>query len=218
MSATGCHEFLSRLGDWMEGERPADSHAHLRDCPRCRGLVGDLEAISEAARATAVLDAEPPARVWPSLRARLEQEGLIRESRAGSWRERLGAVFGIHPRPALAAAYLAAVVAIAAVMVMPAGRQSGESPWVAHTRTATQPLQAHLASAAHDTISSLQSSDPVAVSLHQNLAIVDNYIALCEKSVSEEPENEVARDYLYDAYHQKAALVAQMMERGEDGP
>ena len=52
-------------------------------------------------------------------------------------------------------------------------------------------------------------------SLHENLAIVDNYITLCEKSVREEPENEVARDYLYGAYQQKADLLAQMTERGE---
>ena len=54
-------------------------------------------------------------------------------------------------------------------------------------------------------------------SLHDNLAIVDNYIALCEKSVSEDPENEVARDYLYEAYEQKADLLAQMTERGVNG-
>jgi hypothetical protein len=46
------------------------------------------------------------------------------------------------------------------------------------------------------------------------LAIVDNYIALCEKSVREDPENEIARDYLYEAYEQKADLLAQMTERG----
>ena len=54
-------------------------------------------------------------------------------------------------------------------------------------------------------------------SLQKNLAIVDNYIALCEKSVLDEPENEVARDYLYDAYQQKADLLAQISERGGDG-
>ncbi len=54
--------------------------------------------------------------------------------------------------------------------------------------------------------------------MHKNLAIVDNYISLCEKSVREEPENEVARDYLYDAYQQKADLLAQMTERGDDRP
>jgi len=221
MSAMGCHEFLGRLEEWMDGDRPLNSRAHLRDCPRCRSLVGDFEAIRDAARATAVLDAEPPPRVWQALRAQLEQEELIHDGRgrrAGGWRKRLGAVFGTPPRPVLAGAYLAAVVAVAVALVVPA-RQASEDPWMTHTRTATQPLQAHLASAAHDTISSLQGSDPVvAASLHQNLAIVDNYIALCEKSVSEEPDNETARDYLYDAYHQKAALVAQMMERGEYGP
>jgi hypothetical protein len=52
--------------------------------------------------------------------------------------------------------------------------------------------------------------------LHQNLAIVDNYIALCEKSVSEDPQNEVARDYLFEAYQQKADLLTQLTERGEN--
>jgi hypothetical protein len=40
---------------------------------------------------------------------------------------------------------------------------------------------------------------------------------LCEKSVREDPEDEVARDYLYDAYHQKADLLAQISERGDYG-
>jgi hypothetical protein len=34
--------------------------------------------------------------------------------------------------------------------------------------------------------------------------------------VQEEPQNEVARDYLYEAYQQKADLLAQMTERGEN--
>jgi hypothetical protein len=33
--------------------------------------------------------------------------------------------------------------------------------------------------------------------------------------VQEEPQNEMARDYLYGAYQQKADLLAQMTERGE---
>ena len=63
----------------------------------------------------------------------------------------------------------------------------------------------------------VESNPVVTASLHDNLAIVDNYIALCEKSVREEPENEVARDFLYDAYEQKADLLAQMTERGVNG-
>jgi hypothetical protein len=53
----------------------------------------------------------------------------------------------------------------------------------------------------------------VTASLHKNLEIVDNYISLCENSVREEPENELAREYLYEAYQQKADLLAQLNEQ-----
>jgi hypothetical protein len=56
----------------------------------------------------------------------------------------------------------------------------------------------------------------VNASFQKNLQIVDKYIAMCEKSVREEPENELARDYLYGAYQQKADLLAEMSERGEN--
>jgi hypothetical protein len=55
----------------------------------------------------------------------------------------------------------------------------------------------------------------VNASFQKNLQIVDKYIAMCEKSVREEPGNELARDYLYGAYQQKADLLAEMSERGE---
>jgi len=56
----------------------------------------------------------------------------------------------------------------------------------------------------------------VNASFQKNLQIVDKYIAMCEKSVREEPGNELARDYLYGAYQQKADLLAEMSERGEN--
>jgi len=220
MSTTGCNEFVNQLEEWMEGERPSGAQAHLRECPNCRALAGELEAIREAAMASAVPESEPPARIWISLRAQLEQEGLISDGRRAGWLEslkaHLGGTFTILPRPALAGAYLAAVIAIAVALVAPGVRQPDESRWIAGNQSATQPLSAQLASAEQDTVSTWADSNPaVTASLHQNLAIVDNYIVLCEKSVLEEPENEFARDYLYDAYQQKAALLAQMTERGE---
>jgi len=219
MSTTGCNEFLNHLDEWMEGERPSGARAHLRDCPRCRGLVDDLDAIREAALASAIPEAEPPARVWFALRSQLVQEGLIHDAQTGwveSLKTRLGGTLAIMPRPVLAGAYLAAMIAVAVALVAPTARQPGQNRWNAGTGSSTERLSAQLSSAEQDTISSLVDSNPVVTaSLHQNLAIVDNYIALCEKSVREEPENEFARDYLYDAYQQKAALLAQMTERGE---
>jgi hypothetical protein len=92
-----------------------------------------------------------------------------------------------------------------------------EEKWLEGTRIATSPLRAELNTAEQNSALSLASSNSdVSTSLHQNLAIVDNYIALCEKSVREDPQNEIARDYLYEAYRQKADLLAQMSERGEN--
>ena len=109
-----------------------------------------------------------------------------------------------------AGAYLAALVAVSIALAGPGYRRFNG------TQVSTQPLSAQLDTAERDTISSMMESDPiVTASLQKNLAIVDNYIALCEKSVQEEPESEVARDYLYDAYQQKANLLAQMTGRGD---
>ena len=54
-------------------------------------------------------------------------------------------------------------------------------------------------------------------SIHRNLGIVDNFIVLCEKSVREQPDNEMAREYLYGAYEQKAELLATAMDHGTMG-
>ena len=53
----------------------------------------------------------------------------------------------------------------------------------------------------------------LADSFQHNLGIVDNLIAVCEKSVKEQPDDPVARDYLYGAYQQKAVLLAVAMDR-----
>jgi hypothetical protein len=220
MSALACNEFLNRLEQWMEGERPSETRAHVRDCSRCRTLVGDLATIQHTAQALAI-DAEPSPEVWQSLRAQLVEEDLIHTGGRGwvpavaGW---LSETFALVPRPALAGAYLVALITIGVALSGPAGHHSNEAQWITGTESSTQPLRAQLATAELDTVSSLRETDPVVTaSLHDNLAIVDNYIALCEKSVREDPENEVARDYLYGAYEQKADLLAQMSERGDDG-
>jgi hypothetical protein len=219
MAATTCKDFQNQVEAWIGGEHPADATAHFRDCPNCRGLVEDLTAIRNEARSWTAEESEPSPRVWTSLRAQLEQEGLIREAVAAQpatattgW---LSGWFRGIPRPALAGAYLATLIAAAFALSRPIDRRINEARWREGTEVSTSPLIAQLAneqSAAY----SLHNSDPaVAASLHQNLAIVDNYIALCEKSVQEEPQNEMARDYLFEAYQQKADLLAQMTERGE---
>jgi hypothetical protein len=226
MSAMGCSEFLKRLESWMEGERSAEARAHVRNCASCRGLVADLDAIQAGAQAWAADEADPPDHVWVSLRAQLEQEGIIRgdaslkampkpvEGKRG-W---FAGIFGGLPRPVLAGAYLAALIGVSIALTGPSTRQLDENRWMSGTRDTTGALSAELQTAERDSVSAMSVSDPVVTaSLHDNLAIVDNYISLCEKSVREDPENEIARDYLYEAYEQKADLLAQMTERGVSG-
>ncbi|HXZ13881.1 MAG TPA: hypothetical protein VEG64_15970 [Candidatus Sulfotelmatobacter sp.] len=205
----------------MEGERSPQGQAHVRECARCRGLLDDLSLIVAAARDSASAQMEPPPGLWNSLRAQLEQEGLIHEpGRAtAGWFPRM---FGVLPRPVFAGAYLAALIAVAFALSGPINQRINKARWLRGSESAMLPVTSHIKSVEQGTnasaLSPVPDLNPVATaSLHENLAIVDKYIALCEKSVQEEPENEFARDYLVDAYQQKAELLAQLSERGGNG-
>jgi len=58
---------------------PEEARAHLAECVDCRSYVADLTALVDVANK---LPAEiaPPERVWVSLRAQLEAEGIIRQA------------------------------------------------------------------------------------------------------------------------------------------
>ena len=211
-----CDAFVGQLDSWMDGEGRADARAHLASCSSCRALAGDFDAITSVAHSMAEDAPEPPAYLWNSIRAQLQQEGIIREPRqaavrpAADWR----GWFAL-PRPALAGAF-ATILAIAGFFASgPVGRRINDYRWMRGTQNSTSPLSAQLDTVEHATMASLRSDPAVAAALHKNLAIVDNYIALCEKSVREDPQSEMARDFLYDAYQQKADLLAQMNEQGE---
>jgi len=222
MATMGCKQFLNQLDGWLEGERDKEAQAHLRGCASCREVADELGAIAVAARE--MTEVEPPEHIWTSLRAQLAEEGLIREEEApqrqlprtqvaaSGWR----GWFAALPRPALAGAYLAALAAFGVVLSGPISKRVNDYRWIEGTQASTHALGAQLDSVEQTTLASLTSSNPVVTAaLHKNMAIVDNYIALCEKSVQEEPESEIARDYLYQAYQQKADLLARLNDQGE---
>lgn len=219
MSTMSCNQFLDQLDVWMEGKQSSAAMAHARDCGPCRSIIEDFDAIYQSAQSMSAEDLDPPEHVWISLRERLVREGLIRGTRSEGWKVKLRRLFEgdftSAPRPALAGAYLVALVAVGFALSGSFHRQAataGDAAWTGNA--STQPLSAKLDSAEQDIISSMADSSPVVTaSLHKNLGIVDNYIALCEKSVHEEPQSEMARDYLYQAYQQKADLIAEMNER-----
>ena len=102
-----CNEFLNYSEQWMEGGRQPAAATHVDACPRCRGMIAEMEAIAQSARELAGETPEPSERVWVALRAQLEAEGLIRQRGFGDW---FAGVFAVLPRPALAGAYVAVLI------------------------------------------------------------------------------------------------------------
>jgi hypothetical protein len=213
-----CREFESVLEQASEQPMPAEATAHLKQCENCRSLTADLEAITAMARELSVPDEEPPARVWTQLRAQLVEEGIIRtpefqhaEPARTGW---FAGALSWMRRPVMVAAY-------AAVMVLVAG-----VTWL-HYQNVDDPnqfpqsavaAQNNLNKLEAQTMGDLQTIDPDAnVKLRADLKIVNDFIAVCEKAVREQPKDETARQYLYGAYQQKSELLAAATEHSWTG-
>ncbi|HUO35459.1 MAG TPA: anti-sigma factor [Candidatus Acidoferrum sp.] len=215
MSPSPCEEFSKHLESWLEESHDPVMEAHVRSCARCNALVEDLGAIRATAFEWAYPEDEPSPSLWTSLRAQLEAEGLI-HVQTTSWWDRLTSWVPSSSRPVLAGAYVAILVAVAFAISGPGESRLDRQLWLQSAENTSQPLQQDLDLAEQATVSTLpQSNSPVTASLQKNLAVVDNYIVLCEKSVRDDPQDEVAREYLFDAYQQKADLLAVMSERGD---
>ena len=218
VSIMQCNDFRREAENWMEGARGTASASHLEHCPRCRALIQDLEAIRNVAGGLSETAPAPAPRVWTALRAQLEAEGIIREQTGwGRWLEFLPAL----PRPVLAGAYVA-VLLVGAVLVSlqtsprfePLARLAPAAPEIASIAA----TQTRLADVESRTVALVRKQSPqVSVTYRKNLAIIDRFIAECEKAVREEPANELALEYLHGAYQQKAELLSNMVARGVRG-
>jgi len=210
-----CQEFLEFAERWMEGERDAAASAHLDGCPRCRGVMADLDAVREGGRLLEA-EAEPPARLWTAIRTQLEAEGVIRPSR--TWAERLADFFPWQPRPALAAAYVSVLV-FAAVLISFQGVGQLERPLALTPPVPDMDaLAAGSSLAAQRVVSSLNESNPDMVrSYRESLRTVENVITECEMMIRKDPSDQLAREYLNGAYQQKAELISAIVERGTMG-
>jgi len=178
-----------------------------------------MEAIRAAGMEWGSEEVEPPEYLWLSLRQQLESEGLIRERPAqGGW---LSTWFGAGPRWALAGASVSLlfIAAMLASYQMKEPNAAAVLPMRLNTAAARPKLVAAdlgktLDGELQRVFDSLPEGNPVLESsLRENLGIVDNLIAVCEQSVREQPDDPMARDYLYGAYEQKAVLLAAATDR-----
>ena len=219
MSPTPCAQFERMLEEQPDGPLSEAASAHVESCDDCRILWSDMEAIRTAGMEWGSEEAEPPEYLWLSLRQQLQAEGLIREgSVQGSW---FSAWFGVAPRWALAggSVFLLLIAAMLAGYQMNEPNAASALPMrmsiaAARPKLVASDLGKTLDGDLQRVFDSLPEGNPVlASSLRENLGIVDNLIAVCEKSVLEQPDDPMARDYLYGAYEQKAVLLATATDR-----
>jgi hypothetical protein len=195
---------------------PEAARAHVAACGHCQEFVADLATIVSIANELPA-EVEPPARVWLSLRAQLEREGIINTpvipsaGQRSSWWHGFNDLFRSR---ALATATVGLLIAAAGVLQL---RQTRETP--ANTvRPAWQIPFTQTAKVLNEQEIDLRNmqlagTSAVDTSFRQNLQQVDDFIADCERRVNATPQDELAREYLSNAYQQKAELLSAMMDR-----
>lgn len=113
-----CKEFASLVEQQGLSPLPDAAQNHLAACVDCQDYLADISSIVDAAKQFPA-EVDPPQRVWASLRARLEAEGLLKEpsiavpETAGSW---LGNLRGLFRPRVLATAGVALTLGIAAFL------------------------------------------------------------------------------------------------------
>jgi len=224
MANMQCHEVEQILEQQPEAPLPDSAVAHIDGCEPCRSLLADLEAIRLAALELSAVEITPPERVWISLRNQLEAEGLIRKPQPAPQQEMPG-WWSVFQRPALAGAFLTLLL-VAAGLISFRGdisqtstrREVAAPSGNSLVPSAQQVFNEEVLNVADEAVPGFPRPDPaVAASFRRNLDLVNNLIVLCEESVREQPENDIAREYMYGAYEQKAELLATAMDRGTAG-
>ncbi len=201
---------------------PEAARAHVANCSHCREFVADLATIVSMANELPA-EVEPPARVWISLQAQLELEGIIKNpvvsahGERAPWWHRFSDLFRSR---ALATAAVGLMIVVAGVMELRLGHDEVPTPPTAAARPDGQIPFAQTAKVLNEQEIDLRnmqlagtSASRVDDSFRLNLQQVDDFIADCERRVIDAPQDELAREYLSNAYQQKAELLSAMMDR-----
>jgi len=204
-----CEEFERVLPELGSGHS-IEQEAHLTLCSACSELVADLNAIAQQARYLKASE-EPSPWVWNSIEIALRQEGLIRQETKPSrvpvpllgWKLRW-----LVP---VAAAFL---IAFGVLMFQ---RGTGQ-PHLAEQPTpaagvVTAGLQP-MASGEQPLLNTVAARMPsMRAAYEANLRSVNAYIRDAEQSAHSDPNDEVAQQYLRNAYEQKAMVYEMAMDR-----
>lgn len=192
---------------------PAEARDHVAGCNACRALVEDFSAILALAEELPA-EVAPPARVWVSLRNQLESEGIIKtpvvalQTTQQTWLESLK---NLLRGRAVATAFVGLVIVAAAVVQIRTHHVPAAADPFADTAQTLRQEEQSLPVVQQADFSNLDRAD---ASLRQNLTSLNQFIEDCRSRLKEDPNDELAREYLSVAYQQKAELLSAMLDRG----
>lgn len=220
-----CEHFAEAISALADGTLDAADRprieAHLEACGDCRALLDDLRALRRDAAALRV--APLPAALWPRVAARLRDQGVRESAQPGS-----RAAFW---QWAAIAAVL--VLAVGVSLMLTWTRRPAPSPAATHADDAMRTAQAGNAAATpsvqsveaelklaeehyeraitglEQVASSDQASlDPqVAATVKRNLEVIDQAIAESRTALTTEPQNQPARESLFEALRRKIGIL-----------
>ena len=211
-----CDEFERVLPELGSGHS-IEQEEHLKSCSACSDLVSDLNAISRQARLLQASE-DPNPWVWNSIEVALRQEGLIRQTQLEhpllhpprlSWKLRwlvpaaaaFLVVFGVllhergtgHPQVADQESRPAGVVTAGLQRPNQADAMGGDDLQLLNTVASRMPS--------------------MRAAYEANLRAVNAYIRDAEQSAHSDPNDEVAQQYLRNAYEQKAMVYEMALDR-----
>jgi len=206
-----CVEFERGLSE-LEGAYSFEQEEHLKTCRRCSSLTFDLESISQQARLLQATE-EPGPGVWNAIEIALKEEGLIHQYTPGR--------FSIPVLSRWRMGWLAPVAAglLVATGLLVHQQQSRMA------RQAAVRSSAATANLAHDQRRSLPADEDQLLGIvaargpafraayESDLRAVDAYIRDAELSARNDPNDEIAQQYLMNAYEQRAMVYQMAMER-----
>ena len=71
-SKMSCAEFQDQMAELIGSGEDLTAHPHVKDCADCRALLGELNAIADAARQL-FPSVEPPDEVWEHIESAIKR-------------------------------------------------------------------------------------------------------------------------------------------------
>jgi hypothetical protein len=206
-----CAEFQRSLPYIIDGGGSAEEDQHLRSCTVCADLVQDLRYIAEQAKLLVPME-DPSPRVWDGITKSLEREGLVKPAPArrgllGPQRQSWGWMLPV-----------AALLALAVGLFL---YRNANNVVQAPTDQAAQ-VPDGAAVNDEDGAQDQQVLEVVAQNqpsqrdhYAQNLKSVNAYIRDAKATLQQNPDDNEAKEYLMQAYGQKAMLYQMAARTGE---